>query len=170
MAPIAVVIGPPGSGKTTIGSALAGRLGVELRDTDADIEAGTGREISDIFLTDGEREFRSLERAAVAQALSEHDGVLALGGGAIESEETRALLQDQFVIRLQVSANEAAKRVGISGPRPLLIGNVRTKWLELMKRRDPWYAEVADITVVTDGRSVDEIVTDVQVALPGEDR
>lgn len=164
MAPLVVLVGPPGSGKTTVGTALAGELGVELRDTDSDIEAGTGRAISDIFVIDGEPEFRRLETAAVERALAEHGGVLALGGGAVESDHIRALLAPQFVVRLTVGANEAARRVGISGPRPLLLGNVRSRWSQLLARREPWYAEVATVTVATDDRPVADIVAEIRAA------
>lgn len=171
MAPLVVLVGPPGSGKTTVGTALAARLGVGLRDTDSDIEAATGREIADIFVVDGEPAFRRLEVEAVERALGEHDGVLALGGGAIESPRTRELLRSpsgvegHVVVRLTVGATEAAKRVGIGGPRPLLLGNVRTRWSELMSRREPWYAEVADLTVATDGRAVPDVVAEIVAAL-----
>lgn len=162
MPPVAVLVGPPGSGKTTVGSALADALGVTLRDTDADVEAGSGRSIPDIFVTDGEPAFRALEAAAVATALADHDGVLALGGGAIEDPATRARLAGHFVVRLHVGAAEAAKRVGLSQPRPLLLGNVRTKWGELMRRRDPLYAEVATVTIDTDARDVADIVAEIR--------
>ena len=90
MSPRAVLVGPPGAGKTTVGQLLAEALGVPFRDTDADIEATAGKPISDIFVDDGEDHFRALERAAVAAALESFDGVLALGGGAVLADETRA--------------------------------------------------------------------------------
>ena len=92
--PIAVLVGVPGSGKSTIGRALAAALGVEFRDTDTDVEVDTGRSIADIFVQSGEPEFRRLEEAAVAEALTDHRGVLALGGGAVTSAPTRELLLD----------------------------------------------------------------------------
>lgn len=98
MKPRAVIVGPPGSGKSTIGQLLADRLGVSFRDTDADIVTAAGKPIPDIFVDDGEEHFRSLERYAVAKALSEHDGVLALGGGAVLADQTRILLKEHTVI------------------------------------------------------------------------
>ena len=77
--PVAVLVGAPGAGKTTVGRLLAQRLGVTFRDTDEDIEATAGMPVSDIFVESGEETFRELERAAVRRALAEHDGVLALG-------------------------------------------------------------------------------------------
>ena len=102
MSPIAILIGAPGAGKSTIGRQLARRLGVEFRDTDHDVEVMLGKSISDIFVTEGEPKFRELELAAVAKAVSEHDGVLSLGGGAVMTPEVQELLIDQPVVWLEV--------------------------------------------------------------------
>ena len=89
--PLLVLVGPPGAGKSTVGPLLAARLGVAFRDTDADVVEVAGKPIAEVFIDDGEEHFRALERAAVAAALTEHDGLLSLGGGAVLSPETRAL-------------------------------------------------------------------------------
>jgi len=107
MAPRVVIVGPPGAGKTTIGTLVAERLGTTFRDTDLDIERTAGKPITDIFVDDGEPAFRALERAAVATALTEHDGVLALGGGAVVSAENRALLAGHLVVFLDVGLADA---------------------------------------------------------------
>jgi shikimate kinase len=161
MKPAAVVVGPPGSGKSTIGTLLAEHLGVSFRDTDADIVAAQGKPIQDIFVDEGEEHFRALERAAVAQALSEHDGVLALGGGAVLAEQTRSLLKAHTVIWLTVELGEAVKRVGIEGGRPLLMVNPRATLRYLMEQRRPLYEEVATHTVDTTGRDPAEIVAEI---------
>jgi shikimate kinase len=165
-----VLVGVPGAGKTTVGGALAERLGVALRDTDRDIEATAGKPIPDIFVDDGEPHFRALERAAVAAALAEHDGVLALGGGAVIDEGTRALLREQPVVWLQVSAAGGAKRVGLDVPRPVLLGNVRGRLAALVAERSPLYAEVATLTVETDSRTpaevADAIIADLGLQEP----
>lgn len=165
MSPRAVVVGPPGSGKTTVGSLLASRYGVGFRDTDADIEASAGASIADIFVTDGEPHFRSLERAAIATALSSHDGVLSLGGGSVLDPATRALLASERVVFLDVSLTAAAKRVGLDNSRPLLLGNVRGRLKLLMDARRPLYEEVATVVVDTSGRTPEDIVDEIVKAL-----
>jgi shikimate kinase len=162
--PYLVLVGPPGAGKTTVGRLLAGRLGVAFRDTDADVEALTGTTVAEIFVEAGEARFRELERAAVAAALREHDGVLALGGGAVLDPGTRAALAGRPVVFLDVHVTDAARRVGFNRDRPLLVGNPRSQWLRLMEARRPLYDEVATVTVSTDGRTPEEVVDAVIAA------
>ena len=161
MSPVVVLVGPPGSGKSTIAALLAKRLGVPHRDTDTDIEAGAGKPISDIFVDEGEPHFRQLERAAIAAALESDGEVLSLGGGAILDAATRADLAGHTVVFLDVSLGEATKRVGMSVARPLLLGNVRTQLRNLMEARRPLYGEVAKQTVLTDGKTPDEIADEI---------
>jgi shikimate kinase len=159
--PKAVLIGPPGSGKTTVGTALAERLGVRLRDTDADVEAAAGRPISEIFIDDGEERFRELERAAVRAALAEHDGVLALGGGAILAAQTQRLLAGHTVVYLRVGLSEAVKRVGLATARPLLVGGPRSRLRTLLEERLPIYECLGTLHVDTENRSPEEIVDEI---------
>ncbi|TDD61194.1 shikimate kinase [Kribbella antibiotica] len=161
MSPVVVLVGPPGSGKSTIAALLAERLQIPHRDTDADVEIGAGKPISDIFVDAGEEAFRSLERAAIVAALTDTGVVLSLGGGAILDPATRADLAGHNVVYLDVSLTEAAKRVGMSVARPLLLGNVRTQLRTLMEARRPLYAEVAKLTVVTDGKTPDVIAAEI---------
>lgn len=167
--PRVVLVGPMGAGKTSVGALLAGRWGVPVRDTDHDIEAAEGRSISDIFVDSGEGYFRDRERAAVAEALTGHDGVLALGGGAVLAPETRDLLAGHTVVFLRVGLADAVKRVGLGTPRPLLLGNVRARMKALLDERTPVYEQVATFSVDTDGRSpedvAEEIATRVQEGL-----
>lgn len=156
-----MIVGPPGAGKTTIGRLLAAKLGAELRDTDAEVERTAGKPISDIFIDDGEATFRALERAAVAAALAEHNGVVALGGGAVLDAGTRELLTTRRVVFLDVGLADAASRVGLNRDRPLLIGNPRAQLKKLMDERRPLYEEVATISVDTSGRTPDDIAAEV---------
>jgi len=150
-----------GAGKTTVARLLAERWAVEVRDTDHDIVAAEGREISDIFVEDGEAAFRALERDAVARALEEHDGVVALGGGAVLAEETRKLLAEHTVVFLRVGLSDAVKRVGLGTSRPLLLGNVRGRIKALLDERAPIYEAVAGIAVDTDGRTPEDVAAEV---------
>lgn len=159
--PVAVIVGAPGAGKSTVGRALADRLGVGFVDTDALVEEQAGKSIADIFVQDGEDAFREMEEAAVAEALATHAGVIALGGGAVLRDATRARLAGQQVVWLQVGIADAASRVGLNTARPLLLGNVRGTLMALLDARTPLYEEVATVTVSTSGRGVDEVVADV---------
>jgi len=163
--PVAVLVGPPGSGKSTVGGLLAERLGVGLRDTDADIVAATGQEIADIFVDRGEAAFRALEREAVRVALAEHRGVLALGGGAVLDESNRRLLGGHRVVFLDVSLADAARRVGLDTSRPLLLGNVRGRLKALLDERHPLYVEAATLTVDTSGRTPDDVADEIAKAV-----
>ncbi|MFI5621227.1 shikimate kinase [Streptomyces sp. NPDC051567] len=167
--PLVVLVGPMGSGKSTVGGLLAARLGVPYRDTDADIVAAEGREISDLFVDEGEPHFRALERRAVAAALAGHTGVLALGGGAVLDEGTRALLTGLPVAYLSMDVDEAVRRVGLGAARPLLAVNPRRQWRELMEARRPLYTEVARVVVATDDRTPEEVAQAVLDALELKD-
>jgi shikimate kinase len=161
VSPVVVLVGPPGSGKSTIAALLSQRLGVPHRDTDTDIEATAGKPISDIFVDEGEAHFRTLERAAIVAALQADGEVLSLGGGAILDAGTRADLAGHTVVFLDVSLSEATKRVGLSVARPLLLGNVRTQLRNLMEARRPLYEEVAKQTVLTDGKTPEQIADEI---------
>jgi len=163
--PRAILVGAPGAGKTSSGEALAARLAVAFRDTDADIEASAGKPIPEIFLDEGEQHFRALERAAVAAAVGDFDGVLALGGGAILAEENRTALAGHQVVHLVVSLGEAVKRVGLHSGRPLLAINPRATLKYLLDQRIPLYESVATITIETDGRTPDEVAEEIAALL-----
>lgn len=158
VSPVVVLVGPPGAGKTTVGRLLADRLDVPFQDTDAEVEARAGKSVADVFVDDGEPAFRALERAAVGEALNGHDGVLALGGGAVLDPATRAELGGHRVVLLDVDLPAAARRVGLDRDRPLLLGNPRAQLRQLLEQRRPVYASLASATVGTDARTPEEVV------------
>lgn len=156
MAPVMVLVGSPGAGKSSVGRRVAERLGLPFVDTDHLIEADAGMSVPDIFVTMGEDEFRKREAAAVAESMT-GDGVVALGGGAVMRAETQELLAGQHVIWLKVAAPDAANRVGLNTARPLLLGNVRGTLAALLEQRTPIYEALATQTVDTSGRSLREV-------------
>ena len=157
-----VLVGAPGSGKSTVGALLAQRLGVPFVDVDEVIEQRAGRSIAAIFADDGEPAFRAVEESTTAELL-EQPAVLSLGGGAVLSARTRAALHGHRVVWLQVSAATAVSRVGLNEARPLLLGNVRGRLIKLLSERTPLYAEVATEQVSTDDLTP-EAVVDLLVA------
>jgi shikimate kinase len=160
-----VLVGPPAAGKTTVGRLLGERLGVGFTDTDDLIVARAGKPVGEIFVDDGEEAFRELETAAVAEALETHEGVLALGGGAVLSEQTRARLAGQPVVFLSAGVPASATRVGLNRDRPLLLGNPRQQLRALLDARLPLYREVAAATVETDELTPDEVADAVVTAV-----
>ncbi|MGF1647491.1 MAG: shikimate kinase [Kineosporiaceae bacterium] len=163
--PVVVLVGPPGAGKSTVARELGALLGVPARDTDTDVEAAAGMGVADVFVEHGEARFRELERAAVADALATHPGVLALGGGAPVDPGTRSLLAGHRVAFLDVSLAAASRRIGLDVPRPLLIDAPRSAWKRLMAERRPVYEAVADTIVDTSDAEPVEVARRVAVAL-----
>ena len=171
-APLVVLVGPPASGQTTVGTALARSLDADFRDTDHDIEVTARMSVADIFVTHGEPHFRVLEEQAVSRALDEHAGVVALGGGAVTSAATRERLVTcgrggGTVVWLDVDLASAARRVGLSRDRPILGVNPRAMLRTMLETRAPLYGEVATLTVSTAGRTPEDVTAEVLSALPG---
>jgi shikimate kinase len=150
-----------------VGRALARHWGTQFRDTDDDVVASAGKTIADIFLHQGEDAFRQLEHEAVARALVEHRGVLALGGGSVLREDTRAVLAEYvagggIVVFLDVSIEYAAPRVGLDNSRPLLMGDPQQRWIDIMVERRPVYESVATIRTLTDGSTPSEVAHEIE--------
>lgn len=157
MAPKAVLVGMPGSGKSTIGRRLAKALQVPMLDTDAKIVETTGRSIADIF-AEGEPVFRKIEADVIRDALAEHDGVVSLGGGAVTTPEVREALVGHTVVYLEISAAEGVRRTA-GGGRPLLAGDdPGAKYRELMAQRVPLFRQVATLRVNTNRRNPGAVV------------
>ncbi len=170
MAPKAVLVGLPGSGKSTIGRRLAKSLGLTLLDTDAAIEERTGRTIADIFANDGEQEFRRIEEEVIRSALQSHDGVLSLGGGAVTTPGVREALAGHTVIYLEISAAEGIRRTSGNTMRPLLAGgDPAEKFKALMSQRVPLYRRVATMRVNTNRRNPGAVVRHIVTRLENPD-
>jgi shikimate kinase len=165
--PLVVLIGPPGAGKSAVGALLADRLGVEFRDTDAEVGAAAGKPVSDIFIENGEGAFRELERAAVARALDEdgalreHGGVLALGSGAVLDDGIRLLLEGVPVVYLSAEFGTVARRIGLDRPRVMVPGNPRGRLRAMLGERDAIYRHLAAVIVPTDDLDPDELADQV---------
>ena len=163
MAPKVILFGPMGSGKTTVGAALARELNCQFSDTDQLITEDQGKSINEIFVEDGESHFRLVEESIVIDALREKEGILALGGGAVLSEATQIALKETIAVKvfLDISLSAVAPRVGFNTERPLLLVNPRQKWQELMVARRPIYESLADITIDVSNLEVEEIISQI---------
>lgn len=163
-----VLIGAPGSGKSTVGAALSKKLALDFVDTDQLIEDREGKAITDIFVVDGEPYFRAIELETLKQVLTMDNLVVSLGGGAPISEQAQQELSasDSTVVFLDVSLATAAPRVGFNRDRPLLLGNPRAQWQALSDKRRPIYEALADVSIKVDDMSVAEIISEIEKSLP----
>lgn len=151
-----VLIGAPGAGKSTVGRRLAKKLGKTFVDVDQRIEEVVGKPVAEIFADEGEAHFRALEQDATLELLQTYD-VIALGGGAVMNPAIRQALDGHDVIWLKVSIGQATRRVGMNTVRPLLLGNVRGRLIELLRERTPVYQALATQILDTDGRGSSEL-------------
>ena len=161
MAPRVILIGPMGSGKTTICSLLAEKLGLAFRDTDHLIEEQEEKPVSQIFLDQGEDVFRAIEKKVLRDELLTDGTVLSLGGGAPISIDAQSALRaiSSYIIFLDISLSTVVPRIGFNRDRPLLLNNPRGQWQTLMEARRPIYEALADVTINVDDKSEEEIVT-----------
>ena len=168
--PAAILIGPPGAGKSSVGKSLAQKLNLSFHDTDHLIEQQVGVSVSEIFLDKGEPFFREKEKEIVASEVENFDGVLSLGGGSVMDPLTAQALTKcgDPVIFLDVSLSSAAPRIGFNRDRPLLVGNPRAKWQELMNLRRPIYEKLATITVSTDSLTPSQVAQELVTLLAAQ--
>ena len=159
----AILIGPPGAGKSSVARSLGKLINKPVLDTDLLVEERFGKSISDIFLEDGESFFRREELKVLLEAIQDENSILALGGGSILSEEAREALisSKRPIVFLDVSISNAAPRVGFNKDRPLLTINPRQQWLGLMETRRPIYESLATITLNTDNRKPVEVAQEL---------
>ena len=162
-----MLIGAPGSGKSTVGAALAKVLALDFIDTDQLIEEREGKAITDIFVVDGEPHFRAVELETLKHVLTLNDVVISLGGGAPISDQAQQLINssESTVVFLDVSLATAAPRVGFNRDRPLLLGNPRAQWQALSDKRRPIYEALADVSIKVDDMSVEAITSEIEKSL-----
>jgi len=160
-----VLVGIPGSGKTTVGSLLANALNRDFFDSDQVIEKIAGKSVADIFTQDGEPAFRELEAHVISDLLKSDECVISLGGGALTNADTRALMKDQAVIWLTAGLAQTVARIGLNRNRPLLLGNVRGQLSSLMEAREPLYREVARHTIDTTELLPEQVVLAITALL-----
>ena len=153
-----VLMGFMGAGKTTVGQLVAEKLSMPFIDVDRYIEKDAGRAVREIFAADGEAEFRRLEHEAVVELLAGPEAVIALGGGAVEHEGTRKELRNCTAIHLEVSYEEALRRIGTDDLRPMV---ARSDIEDVYRRRLPDYRSAARISVATDGRAPEDVVAQI---------
>ena len=167
MTPRVVLVGLPGAGKSTTGRRLAKILAVPFTDTDLLIEQREQVSIGELFANLGEQRFRAIEAEVVAAALESLDGVLSLGGGALTSAATRAVISASAVpvVYLRATLDQLSQRVGDGRTRPLLIGNPEARLAVLAAERAASYDELATIIVDTDGRSPGQVAATVAARL-----
>ncbi len=163
--PALILVGPPGSGKSTVGRAVAGRLGVGFRDLDDDLEAAHGLEAGELVVELGRERFQRAEVEVLKVVLAEHDGVLALGGGTPTAPGAAELLEGAPVVFLDVDLDHLLRREGLLPLHPWLMPNPRAHLRQLLAERRPVYEAVSQATVATSGREVEDVVTDVLTAL-----
>ena len=164
-----VLVGMMGAGKTTVGRALAARLGTDFVDTDDLVAVSAGCSIRELFERHGEAHFRRVEASVLEEALSAiTSGVIGCGGGIVTGDLNRRLLKDAraTVVWLRATPTSLAGRLDGDTDRPLLDGDAVTRLNALSAERGAWYADVADVVVDVDDRSIDHIVDEILEAGP----
>jgi shikimate kinase len=162
-----VLIGAPGSGKSTVGMALATHLKWPFVDTDSLIELKEQKKITDLFVENGEEYFRRVEFETLKEVLREPSAVISLGGGAPISKPAQDALSssNSTIVFLDVALATAAPRVGFNRDRPLLLGNPRAQWQSLSDQRRPIYEKLASHSIKVYDMTVDEVIAVIESKL-----
>ncbi|MGI8814188.1 MAG: shikimate kinase [Pseudonocardia sp.] len=163
--PALILVGPPGSGKSTVGRAVADQLGVPFRDFDDDVRDAHGIEAGELVVELGRERFQEVEVELLRTVLADCDGVLALGGGTPTAPGAADLLAGAPVVFLDVDLENLLRREGLVPLHPWLMPNPRAQLRQLLAERRPVYQSVSQATVLTSGRPVEDVVADVLVAL-----
>jgi shikimate kinase len=164
--PVLILVGPPGSGKSTVGRLAADHLGVPFRDFDDDLERAHGLPAGELVVRLGRERFQATERELLTTLLPEFTGVLALGGGTPTAPGVPELLEPFHVVFLDVDLEHLLRREGLVPLHPWLMPNPRAHLRELLNTRRPVYRQVAAATVPTSGREPAEVLVDVLATLP----
>jgi shikimate kinase len=164
--PALILVGPPGSGKSTVGRMAAERLGLEFRDFDDDIERVHGIPAGELVVKLGREKFQESERDILADLLPNHDGVLSLGGGTPTAPGVAELLEPYHVVFLDVNLDQLLKREGLVTLHPWLMPNPRAHLRELLNTRRPVYTAVSSATIPTSERTPEEVLADVLATMP----
>ena len=165
--PALILVGPPGSGKSTVGRAVAARLGVAFRDLDDDVRDAHGLEAGDLVVELGRERFQEVEVELLRTVLDTYDGVLALGGGTPTAPGAAELLAGLPVVFLDVDLDNLLRREGLLPLHPWLMPNPRAHLRQLLTERRPVYEAVSQATVLTSGRPVEDVVGEVVRSLAG---
>lgn len=164
--PALILVGPPGSGKSTVGRLAAERLGLEFRDFDDDMERVHGLQAGELVVKLGREKFQESERDLLEKLLPDFDGVLALGGGTPTAPGVPELLEPFHVVFLDVNLDQLLRREGLVPLHPWLLPNPRAHLRELLNTRRPVYTAVAAATVPTSERTPEEVLADVLASMP----
>jgi shikimate kinase len=163
-----ILIGFMGTGKTTVGKALADRLKLPLVDTDQEIEKKAGKRISELFQEFGEEGFRDLESRVLKEVLAGKPGIVTTGGGIVlRPENVRVMKESGWVVALHASEEEIVRRLAGNTDRPLLQGNIRQRVSRLLQERSGLY-DFAHFQVDTTGLTVAEVVDQITAAWMGD--
>jgi len=163
----AILIGPPGSGKSSVGKALSRELSTSFADTDELIVEREGKSIPEIFAQEGESGFREIEAKVVVEALGANIGVLALGGGSILSSEVREEIKrsQAEVILLRVGLTNVLARISGKSDRPLVSQNPQEQWLAIINEREPYYSDLATLEISTDNKKPYEVARELMIRM-----